>query len=104
MERTLVYTDEVSALKDFIDKYCKVVRIACEELDKKEYDSEVQKHYFMFLERFIFGWRDINSIMLIEGDKFNSLFSVPILVRAIINDCIVVQYLDSKWSFRIPVK
>lgn len=99
MERTTVYSDDVATLKDLIGKYCILVRGICEELNGKEYDSEVPKHYFMFLERFIFGWRDINSIMLIERDKFNALFSVPILVRAIINDCIMVQYLDSKMIF-----
>ncbi len=92
----IINSDEVIALKGFIDEYHILVKSICLDINKKEANDKANLHLFMFLERLMYGWRDIEAILVLDKEYFNSMFSVPILVRALINDCITIQYLDSK--------
>lgn len=90
MEQTPIGLEEINSFKGFIERFHTCIKSICLELNNTNYQSETFKHLFMFLERMMCGWRDVNSILLIEKDKFNSVFAAPILVRAIISDCIIL--------------
>lgn len=98
-QQSLIYLEEINVFKGFIERFHVNIKSACVELNNTKVQTVSFKHLMMFLERMMWGWRDVNSIIFLPGDKFNSVFAVPILARTIISDCITVQILDSHLKF-----
>lgn len=100
MERykTTLHLEEAQALAIFLNKFQVNLESVCVELNKTESKSESFEHLFMFIERMMWGWRDINTLLESSIDNMQSCFTIPVIARAIINDCILIQYLDSKYD------
>lgn len=91
-----VSIDQFLTFRSYIERFNSSINNAYQDLKSIESKNETHRHYLMFLERYMWGWKDIYSLISFENGKINSVFSAPLIARALIVDSITVVHLDSK--------
>lgn len=102
--RGLVHNTELKKVEILISQYLKILNDNLPKLHNQNLQLRSNVYLFNYLERFYFAWNSINMILPELNLRTQHNYSVGILARSVIIDCITTLYLIVELDYKKGTK